>query len=199
MLQQTGKETDILRKALMMILAFCLLFCLSACDKSLDTAEEFTEAKLEETDTGQSAETVESIDEAVDENQNVEGGESDGETDDTAEIAEESVVMTESYEQGRQNYYDATGIMLPEIADVTMADSSCFEAEYACFDITGTYDLYTEIVAFFTGNFGSAPETGMNGTLEKSFWEFENTDGGTDSYEVYWNPEGLIYINYWTE
>lgn len=182
-----------MRKALMMILAFCLIFCLSACDKRLDTAEESTEAKLEETDTGQSAETVESIDVAVDENQNVEGGEPDGET------AEESVVMTESYEQGRQNYYDATGIMLPEIADVTMADSSCFEAEYACFDITGTYDLYTEIVAFFTGNFGSAPETGMNGTLEKSFWEFENTDGGTDSYEVYWNPEGLIYINYWAE
>lgn len=139
---------------------------------------------IEETDDIQSVETGEP-------NEDVE------ETNDTAETTGENVVMTESYEQGRQSYYDATGIMLPEIADATMADSSCFEEEYACFDITGTYDLYTEIVAFFTDYFSCAPETGMNGDLEKSSWEFENTGGGTDCYEVYWNTEGLIYINYW--
>jgi len=116
--------------------------------------------------------------------------------DGTAKTTKANVVMTESYKQGRQRYYDATGIMLPEIADATMAKSSSFEEEYACFDITGTYDLYTEIVAFFTDHFGSAPET-VKGDLEKSTWEFEHSGGGTDCYEVCWNAEGLIYINYW--
>ena len=191
-----------MKKTLTIIMALCLFFCLSACTQSLESMEESTDATLEETNDVSDAEVGEQNVDAdeTDAAQDSEAGETSAdanEADDMAEPAEETVVMTESYEQGRQSYYDATGIMLPEIADATMADSSCFDEEYACFDITGTYDLYTEIVAFFTDYFGSAPEPGTSGGMEKSSWEFENTDGGTDCYEVYWNSKGMIYINYW--
>ncbi len=168
-----------MKKTRMILMAFCLLVCFSACGKSRETAEESAGATAEKTV------------EASTSNEDTE------QTDDLAGPTEANIVMTKSYEQGRQSYYDTTGIMLPAVANATMADSSCFEEEYACFDITGTYDVYTEIVAFFTDYFDSAPETGMNGNLEKSSWEFETTGGGTDCYEVYWNTEGLIYINYW--
>ncbi|HRW57942.1 MAG TPA: hypothetical protein P5185_09310 [Oscillospiraceae bacterium] len=173
-----------MKRPLLIILTFCLLLCLSACGKSQKSAEESVDAVLEETADVRTAEPTEPEEDVA-------------EAESTPELPEKTVLMTESYEQGRQNYYETTGIMLPEVADVTMADSSCFEEEYACFDISGTYDLYTQIVAFFTNYFGSAPETGVSGNLEKSYWNFENDSGGTDCYEIYWNPTGLIYINYW--
>lgn len=185
-----------MKKPLLTALALCLLLCLSACGQSKLANEESTSAEPTETADVQNIETSEP-DENVAEAEDT--AEIPEETEAIAEITIEPVVMTESYEQGRQSYYGATGIMLPEVADATMADSSCFEETYACFDITGTYDLYTEMVAFFTDYFGSAPETGTSGGMEKSFWEIENDGGGTDCYEVYWNTKGLIYVNFWKD
>ena len=162
-----------MKKIVHILMALCLLFCFSACGGSETAADERSSAETQKN----AISVTETPDEAE------------------TEVTEEAVEMTESYITGRQSYFDVTGIMLPEIADVTMADSSCFDAEYACFDITGAYETYTELMAFFTDHFGEAPQTGMNGELEKSFWTFV-TDDGTDTYEVYWNSEGIIYINY---
>lgn len=119
--------------------------------------------------------------------------------------------MTESYKQGRQQFYQISNLLLPEIEDVELSDESSFNVEKkSARFVVGIKDgLYDALVAGLKEEMIKYPLADNNNHHEEEgfmiFWEWDYEDGGRFHKVTIWAQKdrntievGYVFRDYFT-
>lgn len=107
-----------------------------------------------------------------------------------AKFSELEPAMTDSYSNGRDDFYAISGIMLPEIADLELDNSSTFNAEdkTAQFVVAGTSELFTTFLNCVKGALADNALANNENHWEEAdigaFWEWDFTDNAGSKHKV---------------
>lgn len=108
----------------------------------------------------------------------------------------EEIAMTESFIEGRQVFYDATGILLPEVANARAISDSIEQGTY--FDVNSDRNYYETSKNVMAETLGEPFEENINLTS----WKIEQASI-TECYDIYYDDsdpnDTWIYINYYIE
>ena len=115
-----------------------------------------------------------------------------------AESAADGVKMTDSYREGRQAYYDITGIWMPEVEGFEAEFEADPEMGSICFDSHGDRELFEAAKAVLTDELGE-PDSGEE---DSASWAVDSADGKSTAYYdvIYYTEDGeWVFMNYHVE
>lgn len=132
-------------------------------------------------------------------------GSQTGKEEVTIEPDDLSIMMTESYKKGRQEFYDVTGVWMPAVEGFEAECEVTENGRSVCFDSHGNKQLYLDAKEALEAAFGApsiADPESDDVELYGASWEVP-VEGGTAWFEVIYDQhdpaDPWVYMNYHVE